>query len=99
MLVRQRTKLILFFFAFPPTAHFAYNVRLTKIFQITNLLYDLGTNSSEIARNMPKMVGPMKDKKSQAKKRAQDDDGSDKLASKKSKIDVRYACYQADLVC
>ena len=62
--------------------------------QITNLLYDLGTNASEIARNMPKMAQPSKEKKAQAKKRGQNDGEKDGGSNKKAKIEVGASCQQ-----
>uniref|UniRef100_H2YTL8 Symplekin n=1 Tax=Ciona savignyi TaxID=51511 RepID=H2YTL8_CIOSA len=57
--------------------------------QITNLLYDLGTSSSEIAKNMPNVSMASKDKKSSSKKRATDEmKGAVMSQSKKPKIEV-----------
>nr|CAB3266754.1 symplekin [Phallusia mammillata] len=60
--------------------------------QITNLLYDLGTNATEIARNMPKPSAVAKDKKSIARKRspleASKELGAEK-SSKKPKMELK----------
>lgn len=43
---------------------------------MTNLLYDLGTNSNEIAKNMPKIVPKVDAKKSDESKKDQKDSRS-----------------------
>nr|XP_009860228.1 symplekin [Ciona intestinalis] len=62
--------------------------------QITNLLYDLGTNSSEIAKNMPNVNAAMRDKKSASKKRTTDEiKGAEMSQNKKAKVEDDYNEY------